>query len=229
MDNPYERFAEDPIRALVAPVAWPRTYANLLYLLLGLPTGVVYFTLYVTGLSLGVGLFIVWVGAAILLSLVPITWWAILFERELAVRLLGEPVPSAGHPALPEEEGSWAWYKSIAKSPVTWKGLGFLLLKFPLGLASWTFAVVLLSLVAACVGAPVIWAAGGEIDFGVWRPDTLVETLYVSVAGVLAVIPSVHVLNGLAFLWGRFARLTLGRHEPSARVPSVDPEPATAG
>lgn len=229
MDNPYEDFGEDPIRGLVAPVVWPRSYANLLYLLLGFPTGLVYFTLYVTGLSLGVGLFIVWIGAAILLSLVPITWWAVLFERELAVRLLGEPVPEAGHPALPEDEGSWHWYKSIAKSRVTWKGLGFLLLKFPLGLASWIFSVVLLSLVAACIGAPAIWAAGGEIDFGVWHPDTLVETLYVSVAGLLAVIPSIHILNGLARLWGIFARASLGRREPAPPVPSKEVEPVSAG
>lgn len=228
MQNPYKRFSDDPIRGILAPVVWPRTYANLLYLLLLLPTGVVYFTLYVTGLSLGVGLFIVWVGAAILLSLVPITWWMTLFERELAIHLLGEPVPEAGVPAVPGDEGLWEWYKSIAKNPVTWKGFLFQLLKFPLGVASWIFTVVLLSLVAAAIAAPLIRAAGGTIDFGVWRPDTVVETLYVSVIGVLALIPATHVLNGLAFLWGRFAHVTLGRHE---HVPSPPPEaqPATAG
>lgn len=227
MDNPYEDFGDDPIRGLLAPIVWPRTYANLLYLLLLLPTGVVWFTLYVTGLSLGVGLFIVWVGAAILLSLVPITWYAVLFERELAVRLLGEAIPEPRETALPGDEGAWAWYKSLAKSPVTWKGFLFLLLKFPLGMASWIFTILLLTIVASFIVAPAIWATGGEIDLGVWRTDTLVDTIYASVIGILAVIPSVHVLNGLAFLWGRLARVALGPRESAAPVTSTEPEPVT--
>ena len=52
-----------------------QTYLNLVYLLLAFPLGVFYFTLLVTGISLGFGLLIVWIGGFILAGMF-VAWWA---------------------------------------------------------------------------------------------------------------------------------------------------------
>ena len=44
-----------------------QTYLNILYLLLAFPLGLGYFVFLVTGLALGLGLFITWFGIVILL------------------------------------------------------------------------------------------------------------------------------------------------------------------
>ena len=44
----------------------PQSYVNILYLLLSFPLGIAYFVFLVTGISLGFGLLIIWVGVPIL-------------------------------------------------------------------------------------------------------------------------------------------------------------------
>jgi len=66
-----------------------RTYLRILYLLLAFPLGTLYFTVIVTGLSVGVGLAIAIVGFLILI-LTLLVWLVFArVERELAIYLLG--------------------------------------------------------------------------------------------------------------------------------------------
>ena len=44
--------------------AEPQSYLNILFLFLGLPLGITYFVFLVAGFSVGVGLVVIWVGAA---------------------------------------------------------------------------------------------------------------------------------------------------------------------
>ena len=41
------------------------------------------------------------------------------------------------------------------------------------------------------------------------------ELFLVSLVGLALVVPVIHLLNGLAWLWGRFARLMLGGRRPA--------------
>ncbi len=67
----------------------PRTYLRTLYLFLAFPLGTIYFTVIVTGLSVGLGLAIVMVGFLVLI-LTLLTWLVFArIERELAIHLLG--------------------------------------------------------------------------------------------------------------------------------------------
>ena len=70
-------------------IAEPRSYRNIIYLLLGLPLGTFYFTVLVTGISLGIGLLVVaLIGIPIMMGLWYITRAFMRFERMLAMGLL---------------------------------------------------------------------------------------------------------------------------------------------
>src|ERR1700755_1185031 len=113
-----------------------RTYTNLLYLLLAFPLGLAYFILLAVGLTLGFGLTIVWVGLPILALVFAGSWAFAAFERQAAILLLGADVPPMLPPPSPMARTAWQRAGDFFSNPVTWKGMGFLLLKFPLGIVS---------------------------------------------------------------------------------------------
>jgi len=55
--------------------------------------------------------------------------------------------------------------------------------------------------------------------------DTLGEALLVSLAGVLATLVSMHVLNGLAWVSGKFARVMLGNFSTAPVSPAAPSAP----
>jgi hypothetical protein len=218
--SPYASFASNPVRGIFGILAWPRTYLNLIYLLIGFPLGLAYFVFYVVGGSLGAGLSILGIGLVILFLLILAAWALALFERVLANALLGAEVPPPGPTAI--EEGGWPWVKSVVGNPVTWKGLVFQLLKFPLGLASWIVTIVVLAVVGGFIAAPLIVEFGGTIQIDPWFvADTQREAWIATALGLAAVIPALHLLNGLAYVWALFARVMLGRRQPRESAPEA--------
>lgn len=232
MTDPYENPLQNPLRAVFGPIAWPRSYWNIFYLMLGFPLGLAYFVLYVTGISLGVGLLILLVGAAILLSMVVLTWPLTLLERELANRMLDAKVPAPGSPEERIDEDPAGWLRAILGNRVTWTGMVFLLLKFPLGLASWVLVVVLGAVSLGLTISPAVVALGGEVNLGFWHPVTVGEAFWLVPVGMAVTIVSFHLVNGLAWLWGRFAAVMLGRRPspepPVAEAPAGKLAPAGA-
>jgi hypothetical protein len=226
--SPYASFASNPVRGIFGILVWPRTYLNIAYLMIGFPIGLAYFVFYVTGGALGAGLSVLGIGLVILFLLVLAAWGLAHFERGLANTLLGANVPPPPPTAI--EEGGWPWVKSVFANPVTWKGLAFQLLKFPLGLASWIVTVVVISLVVGFVVAPIVVAVGGVIRIDPWWvADTAGEAWIATLIGLVAVIPALHLLNGVAYLWAMLARFMLGRREPREPVLEAwSPDPVRA-
>ncbi len=218
MTNPYATFTERPVYGLLAPVIWPRSYMRLFYLLIGFPIGLAYFVVYVTGLSLGVGLAILGVGLVLLALIILLARPLALFERAQAVHLIGEDVPPFRARPLKDERVT-TWLEDAFTSGATWKGFLFLLLKFPLGMASWIAVVVVFSLVLALLFAPIVMASGGRIDLGFWQPATVGESFWLVPAGVLGYVVAIHLFNGLAWSWGKLARLLLGSRPAAAAPP----------
>jgi hypothetical protein len=124
MTNPYEAVREHPLRAIFGPVVWGRTYARILYLIIGFPLGLLYFVLYVTGFALGLGLLVIGIGVAILAALILLARPLGRLERVLAIHLLGEDVPPVRIEPLPDREFS-TWLKDVYPSAVTWKSLAW--------------------------------------------------------------------------------------------------------
>ena len=82
----------------VGVAADPQSYVNILYLFLSFPLGIAYFVFLVTGISLGFGLLVIWVGVPILVLVLAGSWVLCQLERVLAVRLLNEDIPPDATP-----------------------------------------------------------------------------------------------------------------------------------
>lgn len=211
--SPYALIGSQPVRGFLGVVTWRQSYLNILYLLLAFPLGLAYFLLYVVGGALGLGLMVLLVGGVLLLVLLLAAQWLGALERLLAVHLLGIPI-AAGHTSWPEGQGLTGYLKAVLRNRTTWTGLAYLLAKFPLGLASWLVVVIAGSVVLALIGAPLVDVSGGDVNVGPWRPDSPGEFLLISVIGLALAVPTLHLLNGLAWLWGVFTRLMLGGPAP---------------
>jgi hypothetical protein len=213
-----------------------RTYTNLLYLLLALPLGLIYFIFLIVGLTTGVGLTIVWIGIPILAIVLAGSWGLAALERQLAIHALGAAVPPMlPPPGAAPAPGFWRGVKAYLSNPVTWKGMGFLLLKLPLGIASFIATVTLLATTAAFLLAPFAWFLGdftfvSDVDFGGWIVDSPAAALAVGLLGVVLFFVSLNLLNGLALVWRGTAALLLGseRFAPAAPRPPAMPAPAAA-
>lgn len=223
--SPYAAFWSHPLRGFFGVMTWRQSYLNIVYLILGFPLGLAYFVFYVTGGALGIGLLIVTVGAAILLLLILAAQWLGVFERLLAVHLLGVPI-APGHTPWNEGESVGRYLKDVLRNRTTWTGLVYLLLKFPLGLASWIVTIVVLSVTLGLIAAPIVDGFGGEVTLWLWAPATTEELLLVSLIGLALVVPVIHLLNGLAWLWGRLAKVMLGGRDPAGPVPARSRLPA---
>lgn len=205
------------LRAFFGVVVWGQSYRNLLYLALSFPLGLGYFIFLVTGLSVGVSLIIIWVGIPILL-LTLAGWWVMgMFERQLVIRLLRVDIPPMTR--LTESGGVWARLKAHVRNPVTWKCLIYLFAEFPFGIAALS-VLATTAFLAAFVAAPVIypWV---DWNIGSWEIDTLGEAFIWPAPGLLAALILMHVMNGMAYVWARFARLMLGAQVPEGAVASA--------
>jgi hypothetical protein len=204
-----------------------QSYLNLLYLLAAFPLGVFYFVFLASGLSLGISLSIVWVGIPVLL-LVGAGWWVFTsFERFMAVHLLKEDIPEISHP-VDKGDGIWMRFKKHFTSPTTWSSLFYLLLKFPLGIATLAILATLVSLTLALLTMPFTYEFLSEIRVGVffgpglpaWHIDSLGEALLGSLIGLILWPVTLHVTNGLAWVHAKFARLML-RADPLESIFSI--------
>lgn len=196
----------------LAPVQ-ARTYANLLYLALAFPLGLAYFIFLTVGLALGFGLTIVWIGLPILALVFAGSWGMAALERQLAIHLLGAEVPpmSRRPVAVPEPVGFWQTIGEFLGNPVTWKGMAFLFLKLPLGILSFVSMIALLSASVGLAVAPVLYPFEEiTVDFFFWSPDSFAGYLLCGAVGVVLLLVSLNLLNGLAFLWKQLAAALLG-------------------
>jgi hypothetical protein len=199
------------VPAFFRVVAAPQSYLNALYLLLSFPLGIFYFSFLVTSLSLGLGLAITWFGIPILVGAIALSYAFVAFERRMAIAMLGvqiAPMETAETPS-----GLWARLRALLANPVTWKGMAYLLLKFPFGILSFVVLATLAALSVALIAAPFYyWVPDVHIGWAGWfEVDTLSEALVASVFGAALGLASLHAFNGVAWLWGWLAKRMLGR------------------
>lgn len=208
-------------------IADPQSYLNVVFLLLGLPLGIAYFVFLVTGISVGFGLTVVWVGVPILALVLFGSWAMCRFERGLANVLLKQDFALGNDPqesdrlddGIPELGAgerlfirAWRRLKYHLSKPQTWTGLFYLFLRFPIGIASFVLVVVLISVSASLLGAPAYYWVDQGIDLGFWQPDMLWEAIVLAIAGIPAVFVALHIMNATASLSGWFAKVMLGNH-----------------
>ncbi len=207
-----------PLAAFFGVLGSRRPYLATLYLMLAMPLGIVYFVFLAVGLTTGIGLTIVWVGLAILLAVLLLGLAFSALERQQAIWLLGGEVGPVWRGPY-RELSIQARFKGLLTNPVTWKGLLFLLLKFPLGIASFVFTVVAFSVSLSLLAAPVLYRFEDvELNLELWslRVDTLGEALVASVVGFVLLLLTLHAVNGLAWVWRRLSVALLGNRSVEA-------------
>ena len=185
---------------------------NLIYLLLSLPIGILYFVVLITGFSLGAGLLITLVGIPILVAMIFVTYILGDLDRKMTSLLLG--VNIAKPEARPSNDDS---ARSIlvaqVKSLQFWKELGYLLLKMPLGVISFTIAIVLVAVSLGFIAAPFILTYAPQAQMMLWNGfeiDTMQRAVITAVVGLGLGAISLVVINGYAKFMGAISVRALG-------------------
>jgi hypothetical protein len=182
-------------RSLLRPLITARGYTALTHHLIGLPLGVVYFTWLVTGLATGLGLAITLIGIP-LLTLVFATVRPLLAgERAISNALLGTSIPTA--PLSPGGEGWFDQAKAYWTDSATWRGIAYLFLRFPVGIATFTVAVATYGTALGLLAAPIL-APIDPIQLGIWEPDTVLEGLALVPLGLIALFVSAWISEAMA-------------------------------
>jgi signal transduction histidine kinase len=121
-----------------------RHWRELLYVLLGLPIGIVLFTFAVTMLSLGAGLLVTFLGVPVLAAGLAACRGFGAVERARARGLLGLEV-DAPEPLRPRGSGPMAWMGAVLKSGTSWRNVLYAVVQFPWAVFSFGVTVTVWS------------------------------------------------------------------------------------
>lgn len=206
-----------PMDALAKFIGVPfqrQTYRNLAYLLLAFPLGIAYFTVITTGLSTGLGLAVTLLGVPIIAGTLAVTLGIGSFEARLAEWLLDLDVDRSATSvelAFGSIDEIIATTKRVVTTPATWTGLLLVGLKFVFGIVAFTAVVTAGAVSVALLSLPVFYDASGvTYTVGPYVVDTLAEAVGGAGCGVILLLVSLHVLNGLARFGGFLTNALLG-------------------
>ena len=193
-----------------------QAYLNIVYLLAAFPLGVFYFAFLASGLSAGIALLIIWVGIPILL-LVGAGWRVFAsFERFMAIHLLKEDIAAMARPST-EGTDTWTRFREHLANPITWQSPLYLFVKFPLGVATFTILITLISLTLALLTMPLTYGLVPAFQLGVffdsslpaWHIDSMNDALIGALLGLILWPVTLHITNGLAWVHAKFAKVML--------------------
>lgn len=191
----------------------PRAWGSMLYLLLSMATGMIYFTWAITGFYLSVGLAVLIIGIPFfgffLLSVRGIA----LVEGRIVEALLGVRMPR--RPIFDNRNlGLWERFKVLIRERTTWTSLVYMLLMMPLGIIYFTILIVGAALALSGIARPIL-------QYVFDRPFAEIQGLnfYISdgfmplvvIAGFVILILMMHLAKLLGRLHGSMAKSMLVR------------------
>lgn len=202
-----------------------RTWTALFYMLLAIVTGIFYFTMTVTGLSLSAGLFVLIIGIPFFLLFVGFTRVLALAEGRLVEGLLGQRMPrrplypSRGMPIFER-------IKEMLADRRTWTTMFYFLLMLPLGILYFAIAVTgictSLGLVAGSVAAVLFETGVGGGSFSlddqvIYNGPSLLAAPFLLVGGVLLLTLVMHLVRAIGRGHGILAKnLLVARTDAAA-------------
>jgi len=200
------------LRRFFCVAAQPDSYRNIAFLLLGLPLGTIWFAVLVTGISVAVSMLVVaLLGIPMLVALFYLTRASANVERRVANALLGQNLRHWSMNA-PRRGNLWARLRAMTRDRDRGRELGYLILRFPIGVATFTAAVAAIATPLMVAYAPIV-ARHDEHPFGDWALSSRMEGVASSSPwswllvpfGLLLLIGSFHLLNAIARVCGRWA------------------------
>jgi uncharacterized membrane protein len=186
-----------------------RAWTALFYMLLALATGIVYFTVTVTGLSMSAGLALLIVGIPFFLLFVGFTRVLALAEGRLVEGLLGQRMPR--RPTYPQKgKPIGARIKDMLVDRRTWTTMLYFLLMLPLGVLYFGIAVTGfatgLALTLGPLAALVSHEGGGIYLEGYYYTLDLLPSIALAVLGVLLLTTMLHLCRGIGTMHGGLAK-----------------------
>ena len=206
----------NPLRRFFGVFSDSRAYLSLFYMLLTLVTGIIYFTVVVTGLSLSAGLAVLIIGFPFFLAFIGIARVLALGEGRLLEAITGERMPRRPvHPGA--RTGFWARVGEMLKDPRTWTTLAYLLLMLPVGIFYFVVAITGIAVGVALIAGPFLVVAqhlGWDINNGisVMQPEFLAAPLiapFTIALGVLILTVLMHAARGIGRVQVALARALL--------------------
>lgn len=133
----------------------PKAWGALLYMLISLITGIVYFTWAVTGLSLSISFAIFIFGLLFALFFTVSLRGLALLEGRIVEGLLGIRMPR--RPLFVQRKETWfERLKSSLADKHVWLSLAYFILQLPLGVMYFSFVVILFTLSVGLMAAPLV-------------------------------------------------------------------------
>jgi hypothetical protein len=193
---------DSDIDRIFGAVVRPQTYRNLLYLLISFPLGILYFVTMITGLSVGAGTAVILVGFLVLAVAFGLARLFGGLEREITKALLGATFET--RPPMPRG------VRAILTDGRSWSTVIYLLIRFPLGIASFVTSVIFLVSIPI-MAAPLVYTF---FPYSIFQIDgtmvtTSEEALLMSLIGCLLFLVCAHVINGIAAISRRLAMAML--------------------
>lgn len=211
--NPFARF--------FGVIADPGAWGGLFYMLLSLATGILYFTVVVTGLSLSAGLMVLIIGIPVALLFIGAVRAISLAEGRMVEGLLGQRMPRRPRLVGGLDGTFWDRLKSWLTDYRTWTTMLYMLLMLPLGITYFATVVGALSVSLATFAAPIAqWIFHTPIiRINEW--GYLIEPWgapFFFAAGALGFFCTLWLAKGVGYLHGMFAKVMLvGRFEGGAQ------------
>lgn len=190
----------------------PQTYFNILYLVISFPLGAAYFSFLLLGLSLGLSLFITLLGIPILIGML-FAWWSLLvFERKIIIILLSKRLPKIQTRMHAKKYTFWQNISLHLTDSLTWRGLIYLFLRFPLGIFSFLLVFSLLSITLSLLIGPLTVLLVPTLT-SIYS-FTFIQASFLAIGGIIFLTISLHVTNALTNLYFCFTKALLSPDEP---------------
>ncbi|MHC1739946.1 MAG: sensor domain-containing protein [Anaerolineaceae bacterium] len=185
-------------------------WGSLLYMLISLVTGIVYFTWSTTFLSLSISFLIFIFGLFFTLFFLYSLRGVALMEGRIVEALLGERMPR--RPLFKPSGEKWmVQLKMLLKDRHTWFTMIYTFMQLPLGVIYFTLVITLISVALAAFAVPVLQYGFHlpVINFGHLIFLPLWSMPFFVFGGALLFTGTLYLAKGIGILHGKWAKLML--------------------
>ena len=198
----------------------PRAWGGVVYMLISIITGTLYFSWAVTGLSTSLGLMVLIIGIPVTILFLLSFRGVAFLEGRLVEALLGERMPRRAS----FTDSSLPWVerlKALLLGKATWLSWLYMVLMLPLGVIYFSIMVTFLSLSLGLVITPIVTLGMIALDIPItviqsgdmiWQlsdPLGLLLSLAFAGLGVMIATGSMHLARFVGKIHGKFAKALL--------------------
>jgi hypothetical protein len=220
----------------------PKTYATILYLLLSLPLGIIYFTVVITGLALSIGLTPIFIGIPLFFGVAKLLNGIISFEQSMIRQILGLPTPPVPYIYNPQSVAGQNWLMRMMRGfdgGLFIRNLLLVLLRFITGIVFFVIMVTVISLGLGFIALPVVHIIlMNEIQldilentlFSYFHIDWTYNQQYLLYVGIGLVLfwSALRIVNGLMQIQRKIMYVDEPYQQPSVRVDASIQAPVQA-